>query len=64
MPLGRSGQARCGRGPEARAIAIQAMASGAFDDLPGMGKPLQHEENVWESMAGEAMAHRILKNAG
>ena len=42
----------------------EAMASGAFEDLPGRGKPLSHEENVWESMAGEAMAHRILKNAG
>ena len=25
---------------------------------------MSYEENVWESMAGEAMAHRILKNAG
>ena len=30
----------------------EAMASGAFDALPGRGKPLCHEENVWESMAG------------
>ena len=42
----------------------EAMASGAFDLLPGRGKPLSHEENVWEAIAGEAMANRILKNAG
>lgn len=42
----------------------EAMASGAFEQLPGMGKPLSQEENVWEAIAGEAMANRILKNAG
>lgn len=42
----------------------EAMASGAFDDLPGAGKPLKQEENVFEAISGDAMAHRILKNAG
>ena len=42
----------------------EAMASGAFDDLPGAGKPLQREENVFEAMSGDALAHRVLKNAG
>ena len=42
----------------------EAMADGAFDNLPGAGKPLSREENVFEQMSGDAMAHRILKNAG
>ena len=42
----------------------EAMASGVFDDLPGAGKPLPVEENAFEAMSGEALAHRILKDAG
>lgn len=42
----------------------EAMATGAFDDLPGRGKPLPVNDNVFEAISGEAMAHRILKNAG
>lgn len=42
----------------------EAMASGSFEQLPGRGKPLLNEQNVWEEIAGEAMANRILKNAG
>ena len=42
----------------------EAMATGAFDNLPGAGKPLKREENVFEQISGDAMAHRILKNAG
>ena len=42
----------------------EAMATGAFDDLPGRGKPLPIAENPFEAMSGDALAHRILKNAG
>ena len=42
----------------------EAMATGAFDNLPGAGKPIQRDENVFESMSGDALAHRVLKNAG
>ena len=42
----------------------EAMSTGAFDNLPGAGKPLKREENVFEQISGDAMAHRILKNAG
>mmetsp|Transcript_76730 Transcript_76730/g.152109 ORF Transcript_76730/g.152109 Transcript_76730/m.152109 type:complete len:82 (+) Transcript_76730:312-557(+) len=42
----------------------EAMVAGAFDNLPGAGKPLNREENVFEAMSGEALAHRVLKNAG
>ena len=42
----------------------EAMATGAFDDLPGAGKPLPIQENPFEAMSGDAMAHRVLKNAG
>ena len=44
--------------------AQEAMATGAFDDLPGQGKPLISNENPFEAMSGEALAHRVLKNAG
>uniref|UniRef100_A0A7S4BSZ6 DnaJ homologue subfamily C member 28 conserved domain-containing protein n=1 Tax=Chrysotila carterae TaxID=13221 RepID=A0A7S4BSZ6_CHRCT len=40
------------------------MVDGAFDNLPGAGKPLPTDENVFEAISGEALAHRILKNAG
>jgi hypothetical protein len=40
----------------------EAMADGAFDDLPYRGKPLPLED---DSAAGDwAMAHRMLKSAG
>jgi hypothetical protein len=40
----------------------EAMADGAFDDLPYRGEPLPLED---DSAAGDwAMAHRMLKNAG
>ena len=40
----------------------EAMAEGAFDDLPYRGEPLPLED---DSAAGDwAMAHRMLKNAG
>ena len=40
----------------------EAMADGAFDDLPFRGEPLALED---DSAAGDwAMAHRMLKNAG
>ena len=42
----------------------EAMLAGAFDDLPGRGKPLTRDENPFEAMSGDAVAHRILKNAG
>ena len=42
----------------------EAMATGAFDDLPGRGKPLPMNENPFEAISGDALAHRILKNAG
>ena len=39
----------------------EAQAAGHFDDLPGLGKPLQLYDNPLE---GEwALAHRILRNA-
>ena len=40
------------------------MAVGAFDDLPGAGKPLANNENPFEMMSADALAHRVLKNAG
>ena len=40
------------------------MATGAFDDLPGAGQPLPMNENPFEAMSGDAMAHRVLRNAG
>jgi hypothetical protein len=42
----------------------EAMASGAFDDLKGHGRPLPENENPFEAMSGDALAHRVLKNAG
>ena len=42
----------------------EAMVAGAFDNLPGAGKPLVSTENAFEAMSGDALAHRILKNAG
>ena len=42
----------------------EAFVSGAFDNLPGAGQPLKAQSNVFEEMAGEAVAHRVLKNAG
>jgi len=40
----------------------EAMADGAFDDLPFRGEPLPIED---DSASGDwAMAHRMLKNAG
>ena len=46
--------------------AIQnAFKNGELDDLYGKGKPFeQREENVFEDLAGMAVAHRILKSAG
>ncbi len=40
------------------------MAAGAFEALPGSGQPLRSDENVFEAIAGDGLAHRILKNAG
>jgi len=42
----------------------EAMAAGVFDNLPGAGKPLPTDHNIFEEISGEALAHRILKNAG
>ena len=42
----------------------EAMAGGAFDELPGAGKPLPSEINVFEAIAGEQLANKVLKNAG
>jgi DnaJ family protein C protein 28 len=42
----------------------EAIAAGAFENLPGAGKPLKDDSNAFELISGEAMAHRILKNAG
>jgi hypothetical protein len=45
----------------------KAVLEGAFDNLPGRMKPRprEHEqENVFEVLAGESTAHRILKQAG
>ena len=42
----------------------EAMLAGAFDNLAGRGQPLRREENVFEAMAGETAAHKVLKNAG
>lgn len=42
----------------------EAMAGGAFDDLPGSGKPLSQEVNVFEAISGEALGNKVLKNAG
>jgi hypothetical protein len=41
----------------------EAMANGAFDDLPGAGKPLDLDD---DALVPEELrvAHRILKNAG
>lgn len=33
----------------------EAMATGAFDNLAGAGKPLSREENVFEQISGDAM---------
>jgi hypothetical protein len=41
----------------------QAAREGAFDDLPGCGKPLDLEDDALVP-AELRMAHRILKNAG
>jgi hypothetical protein len=40
----------------------EAMAEGAFDDLPFRGEPLPLEDD--SAVGGWAMAHRMLKNAG
>jgi hypothetical protein len=47
----------------AEARIQQALETGAFDDLPGAGKPLPLEE---EALVREELrvAHRLLKNAG
>jgi len=45
----------------------KALREGAFDNLPGRMKPLarEHEqENIFEILAGESTAHRILKQMG
>ena len=42
----------------------EAIAAGAFENLPGAGRPLKDETNAFELISGEALAHRILKNAG
>lgn len=42
----------------------EAIAAGAFENLPGAGRPLKDDSNAFELISGEAMAHRILKNAG
>lgn len=40
----------------------EAQEAGAFDQLPGHGRPLQLEEDHW---SGElAVAHHLLRNAG
>ena len=42
----------------------EGMASGSFDHLKGHGKPLELDENVYETLSGDAVAHKLLKNAG
>lgn len=45
----------------------KALREGGFDNLPGRMKPLarEHEhENIFEILAGESTAHRILKQMG
>ena len=43
----------------------RAVREGLFDDLENAGKPLrQQSENVFEVLAGETTANRILKQAG
>ena len=44
-------------------IIRQAMEEGAFDDLPGKGKPLQLDQNPHQDPEWRA-AHHILKNGG
>ena len=41
----------------------QAMEEGAFDDLPGKGKPIDLSENAFED-PDLRTAHRLLRNAG
>src|SRR3989304_9408856 len=41
----------------------KAIEEGKFENLPGMGKPLQLDENPFED-PGWRLAHRVLKNAG
>ena len=41
----------------------EAMAEGAFDNLAGMGRPLNLEENPYEDPSLR-MAHRLLRNNG
>lgn len=42
---------------------MAAIAAGAFDDLPGAGKPLVLDDDALVP-AEKRVAHRILKNAG
>ena len=41
----------------------KAIEEGKFENLPGMGKSLQLDENPFED-PGWRLAHRVLKNAG
>ena len=41
----------------------EAMAEGAFDNLAGMGRPLNLDENPYEDPSLR-MAHRLLRNNG
>ena len=40
----------------------EGMASGSFDQKNT--KPLELDENVYETLSGDAVAHKLLKNAG
>ncbi|MDQ8020832.1 MAG: DUF1992 domain-containing protein [Moraxellaceae bacterium] len=42
----------------------QALEAGAFDNLPGVGRPLPDEDDMSLVPAEQRMAWRILKNAG
>jgi DnaJ family protein C protein 28 len=44
-------------------IIRQAIDEGAFDDLPGKGKPLQLDQNPYQDPEWRA-AHHILQNSG
>ena len=42
----------------------RAQAEGAFDNLPGQGKPLNLDDGYKEAPEESRMAYKILKNAG
>ena len=42
----------------------EAMDNGAFDNLPGKGRPLPPEDDAWGVPEELRMGYKILKNAG